>query len=65
MGVARFPSIRECVATEVEATPLRERIDDDVYKRILDDAEEALRPFRTADGVELPIQGHLVAARKP
>ena len=33
-GTARFPSVDALVATEVESTPLRERITDDVYERI-------------------------------
>jgi hypothetical protein len=54
------------VATEVDSTPLRERISDEVYRRILDDSRTALRQFRTGTGsVEVPIEGHLVTARKP
>lgn len=64
-GKARFPSIDDFVTTEVESTPLLERIDDDVYGWIRRDAREALRPFLTASGtVEVPIEGHLIAARK-
>ena len=51
--------------TEVESTPLAERINDDVYRRILEDARAELRRFRTDTGsVEVPIEGHLVAARR-
>jgi hypothetical protein len=54
------------VRTEVESTPLIERISDDVYRRILEDSREALRSFRTTPGAaEIPILGHLITARKP
>ncbi len=65
LGTARFGSIDELVATEVESTPLRERISDAVYRRILEDARAALRQFRTDAGrVEVPLKGHLMTARK-
>jgi SAM-dependent methyltransferase len=65
LGSARFPSIEEFVTTEIESTPLLERIDADIYRRIFDDAQEALSPYVTSSGnVAVPIQGHLVAARK-
>jgi ubiquinone/menaquinone biosynthesis C-methylase UbiE len=63
-GAVRFASSDELVRTEVEATPLGERIGPEVYDRLLEDAGAALRRFVTADGrVELPIRGHLVVAR--
>lgn len=65
LGTAKFASVAECVETEIEATPLGQRIDAAVRQAILDDATEALAPFVTGTGVELPIQGHLVAARRP
>jgi ubiquinone/menaquinone biosynthesis C-methylase UbiE len=63
VGAARYDSAEEAVATEVQATPLMERISQEAYRRILEDAGEALGPF-TVDGgrVELPIRGHLVTA---
>jgi ubiquinone/menaquinone biosynthesis C-methylase UbiE len=63
-GAVRFASTDELVRTEVEATPLGERIGPEVYARLLEDAGAALRRFVTAGGrVELPIRGHLVVAR--
>jgi len=63
-GAVRSASADELVRTEVEATPLGERIGPEVYARLLEDARVALRPFVTADGrVEMPIRGHLVVAR--
>jgi SAM-dependent methyltransferase len=63
-GTARFPSIDALVTTEVESTPLRERISAEVYDRIRHGAREVLAPFTTADGaLEAPFEVHVVAAR--
>ncbi|MDQ3406778.1 MAG: hypothetical protein M3472_01270 [Chloroflexota bacterium] len=40
-GAIRAPSIEQYVTTEIESTPLVERIGDDVYKRIRADARVA------------------------
>ena len=65
VGKATFASIDELVATEVESTPLIERISADVYGRIRTDAREALRRFTTPTGTaEIPLAGHIVVARK-
>jgi hypothetical protein len=54
------------VATEVESTPLRERISDGIYGRIRADARALLQPFTRPDGTaEIPLDGHVVAARRP
>ena len=64
-GTARFGSVDELVRTEVESTPLAERIDDEVYRRILEDAREVLRPFVTPTGeAPVPIAGHILTGRK-
>ena len=63
-GVARFASPEEMVATEVESTPLIERISEVVYARIRAEAAEVLEPFVTAAGtLDVPLVGQLVAAR--
>jgi SAM-dependent methyltransferase len=59
-----FDSIDEFVKAEVEATPLAEQLDDDAYRRILEDSREALASFRTEAGVEIPVSGHVVTAKK-
>ncbi|MGH9214916.1 MAG: class I SAM-dependent methyltransferase [Acidimicrobiales bacterium] len=62
-GTARFPSVDALVATEVDSTPLRERITDDVYERIRVGANDVLAPFTTGDGsLEAPFECHVVAA---
>lgn len=59
-GTARFDSVDEFVATEVEGSPLIECINDDVYERIRAGARQALAPFTTATGaVEVPTEGHI------
>jgi len=63
-GTVRCPSVDAFVATEVESTPLRERISEVVYTRIREDAREVLRPYVRSDGsAEIPLDGHLIAAR--
>lgn len=64
MGTARFASIDEFVAVEVESTPVRERLTDDEYDTLRREANDVLQAFTASDGTaEIPIEGHLVAAR--
>jgi SAM-dependent methyltransferase len=59
----RFPSIDAFVMTEVNATPLGERVADDVLGAVVEDARRVLRPFAIPDGgVAIPIRGHVVTA---
>lgn len=65
IGTARFDSIDSMVKTEVESTPLIDRISADVYQRIIDDSRDALKAFTTETGrAEIPIEGHVITARK-
>ena len=65
VGTYRADSIDAAVTTEVESTPLRERISDEVYARIRHDAREALAPFTTADGrLASPFECNIVVARR-
>lgn len=64
LGAMRYDSIDEFVTIEVESTPLIGRIDGHTYADIRADARAALAPFVTDTGVELPIEGHIVVARK-
>ena len=65
VGTARFGSAAAAVATEIDATPLAQDIGPDAYRRVLEAATEAIRPFLVDGGrVELPIQGHLVTGVK-
>lgn len=65
VGTARFDSVDELVRTEVEGTPLGDRITGEAYRELLAEAQVALRHFTTAAGkAEVPIQGHLITARK-
>jgi hypothetical protein len=65
-GTYRAPSVDAFVATEVESTPLVQRISADVYARIRTHARTVLAPFTTPDGrVEAPFESNLVVARRP
>jgi SAM-dependent methyltransferase len=62
VGTARFGSASEAVATEIEATPLAQRIDRATHGRLLEAGTAAVRRFEVDGGrVELPITGHLIA----
>jgi len=64
-GSARLPSSDALVTTEVESTPLGERISAEVYDRIKRDAREVLAPFTADDGtLEAPFRVHVIAARR-
>jgi hypothetical protein len=65
VGTYRAPSVDAFVTTEVESTPLLERISDDVYQRIRAEARDVLAPFTTANGnVEAPFETNVVVARR-
>lgn len=64
-GTARHASVGAFVATEVEGSPLVDRITPEQYAGIREDARRVLRPFTSADGsVAAPLRGHIVTARK-
>jgi hypothetical protein len=66
VGTARFGSAAEAVATELDATPLAARLDQDTRRRVLEEGAAAMGPFVVDGGrVELPIGGHLVTALPP
>ena len=63
-GTARFGSADELAVTEVEGSPLAERISEQDYAAIRTGAREVLAPFTTADGsLAAPLVGHLLVAR--
>lgn len=66
LGTASFPSVDALVTTEVDSTPLAERITDDVRERIRNGAGNVLAPFTAADGsLRAPFEVHVVTARRP
>jgi SAM-dependent methyltransferase len=66
LGTAAFDSADALTTTEVEGSPLAQRITPEVYERIRTGAREVLAPFTAPDGVlAAPFRGHLVAARTP
>jgi SAM-dependent methyltransferase len=64
VGTARFATPDALAETEISASPLGERISDDVRRRIVEGARQILRPWTTDDGtLHAPLHGHLVVAR--
>jgi len=63
-GTARFPSVDALVATEVNSTPLGERIAPHVYAQVVEGAREVLSPFTADDGrLEAPFESCIVVGR--
>jgi len=61
----RAPSVDAYIATEVESTPLIDRISDDVYRRIREEAGGGLTRYCDESGtLDLPLEAYLVAARR-
>jgi ubiquinone/menaquinone biosynthesis C-methylase UbiE len=59
----RFGSVEAFAMTEMQSTPLGDRLTRDVVARIIEDAQEALRAFTSADGaLSIPIRGHVITA---
>jgi SAM-dependent methyltransferase len=63
VGTARFDSCDDFVATEIEASPLLERIEAATYARIKDGARTALARYSTDDGFAVPLVCHVMATR--
>jgi ubiquinone/menaquinone biosynthesis C-methylase UbiE len=63
-GTYRAPSVDAFVTTEVESTPLVERMSAAVYAALRAEAHDVLRPWTGPDGgVEAPFESVLVVAR--
>jgi SAM-dependent methyltransferase len=66
LGTAAFDSPVQLAATEVEGSPLVDRITPDAYARIRAGADDVLAPFVGPSGrLDAPLRGHLVAGRVP
>ena len=66
LGTVAFPSVDALVHTEIQATPLAERITETAYRAIGEAARQVLAAFTTSSGaLELPIRARFVSARKP
>ena len=64
-GTYTAPSIDAAVANEIESTPLRERISDEVYQQIRDEARELFSPYTTVDGaLNTPFDINIVVAQR-
>jgi SAM-dependent methyltransferase len=65
-GTARFDSPDELAVTEVQASPLADRLTPEAYAAIRAGAREVLAPFTRPGGqLDAPLHGHLVSARVP
>lgn len=63
--MVQAPSADDYITTEVESTPLIDRISDEVYRRIRKEAAGGLARYCDGSGVlRLPLEAYLVAARR-
>ncbi len=63
VGTYTAPSVDAAVANEIESTPLRERISDEVYARIREEARQLFAPYTAQDGtLTTPFDADLVVA---
>ena len=64
-GTYRAPSVDAAVRNEVESTPLIERISEETYRRLREEAVEIMRPFTEPDGsLVAPFECLVVAAAR-
>jgi SAM-dependent methyltransferase len=64
-GTYSAPSVDAAVTTEVESTPLIERIDDATYRQLREEAVAVMAPFTAADGsLVAPFECLVVAAQR-
>jgi ubiquinone/menaquinone biosynthesis C-methylase UbiE len=59
---AHFPNIETMVLTEVNATPLQNRLDQADLDLILAESREVLAPFMQDDRLVIPLAGYVLAA---
>ncbi|NIK58207.1 class I SAM-dependent methyltransferase [Kribbella shirazensis] len=59
---AYFPSVEAMVLTEVNATPLADRLQPAELRQILTESEHVLGRFRNSDRLEIPIAGYVLVA---
>ena len=64
-ATVRAPTVDDYITTEIESTPLIDRISDDIYRRIRAEARGGLARFCDENGrLALPLEAYLVAARR-
>jgi ubiquinone/menaquinone biosynthesis C-methylase UbiE len=64
---ASFPSVEAMVRTEVNATPLAERLTEAEQKAIVTESRQVLEPWLSPDGegLKIPIAGYVLVAERP
>lgn len=61
--ILRFGTVDAFVMTEVQSTPVGERLTGDLVARIVEGTRKALRAFTSPDGsLDIPIRGHVITA---
>ena len=63
----RFQSPEEFVRTAVAGTPLANHfvaVDETIQTALISEVDSALQPYVNDEGLEFPIEGHLVVAEK-
>ena len=64
-GTARFPSIQDWVFTDIKGWTLADRIDDQQYRLLLDQASVVLKEFENEQGsVTFDSPAHIVSLKK-
>lgn len=64
LGTARWPSSDDMVRVEIEGSPLIDRISTEDYRTIQQRSRELLAQYRATTGLNVPIEAHVVVARK-
>lgn len=65
LGTARYASADDFVVSEVESTPLMDRMTQEQYAQVRRGANAVLQPFKDKDGsVAAPLRGLIIVARK-
>ena len=66
LGQVTLPSIDALVHTEIQATPLAERIDESAYGAISEEARQLLAPYVDSSGMlRLPIRARFITSTRP
>ena len=66
LGLVTFPSTDALVHTEIQATPLAQRISESAYRAISEENRQLLAPYVDSSGMlRLPIRARFITSTKP